>query len=156
MKWSDFMKTKSKRFLNLATLCLALLGTTLLMTCPVKAEVSEIGHDHVTISSNGQTDEGAAYGRGHDDGSKFGYEAGLQSSWNESEPPSSDKIPEPSVNPYESSNEQDREDYKEGFRDGYPGGYVAGWRKTHPIEATLQYLWYTVSSWFESLFNNSK
>ncbi|HGK8122455.1 TPA: hypothetical protein ACJ7B5_001070, partial [Streptococcus pyogenes] len=33
------MKTKSKRFLNLATLCLALLGTTLLMTRPVKAEV---------------------------------------------------------------------------------------------------------------------
>ncbi|HES6778377.1 TPA: hypothetical protein VO310_000451 [Streptococcus pyogenes] len=31
------MKTKSKRFLNLATLCLALLGTTLLMTQPVKA-----------------------------------------------------------------------------------------------------------------------
>ncbi|MWP74673.1 hypothetical protein GQY92_01675 [Streptococcus pyogenes] len=32
MKWGDFMKTKkSKRFLNLATLCLALLGTTLLM-----------------------------------------------------------------------------------------------------------------------------
>ncbi|HGM9000959.1 TPA: hypothetical protein ACKQOX_000459 [Streptococcus pyogenes] len=34
------MKTKSKRFLNLATLCLALLGTTLLMARPVKAEVS--------------------------------------------------------------------------------------------------------------------
>ncbi|HHD5969239.1 TPA: hypothetical protein ACNY5E_000646 [Streptococcus pyogenes] len=33
------MKTKSKRFLNLATLCLALLGTTLLMGRPVKAEV---------------------------------------------------------------------------------------------------------------------
>ncbi|HFN2786403.1 TPA: hypothetical protein ACHDB9_000240 [Streptococcus pyogenes] len=33
------MKTKSKRFLNLATLCLALLGTTLLMARPVKAEV---------------------------------------------------------------------------------------------------------------------
>ncbi|ACI60683.1 hypothetical protein JavanS529_0001 [Streptococcus satellite phage Javan529] len=32
------MKTKSKRFLNLATLCLALLGTTLLMGHPVKAE----------------------------------------------------------------------------------------------------------------------
>ncbi|HHJ0088361.1 TPA: hypothetical protein ACQD5C_000223 [Streptococcus pyogenes] len=32
------MKTKSKRFLNLVTLCLALLGTTLLMGRPVKAE----------------------------------------------------------------------------------------------------------------------
>lgn len=35
------MKTRSKRFLSLATLCLALplLGTTLLTTQPVKAEV---------------------------------------------------------------------------------------------------------------------
>ncbi|HEP1646939.1 TPA: hypothetical protein ACJ68A_001620, partial [Streptococcus pyogenes] len=33
-----FMKTKSKRFLNLAPLCLALLSTTLLTTQPVKAE----------------------------------------------------------------------------------------------------------------------
>ncbi|HGK8398121.1 TPA: hypothetical protein ACJ645_001725, partial [Streptococcus pyogenes] len=33
-----FMKTKSKRFLKLATLCLALLSTTLLTTQPVKAE----------------------------------------------------------------------------------------------------------------------
>ncbi|HEP1407799.1 TPA: hypothetical protein VCA58_000084 [Streptococcus pyogenes] len=32
------MKTKSKRFLKLATLCLALLSTTLLTTQPVKAE----------------------------------------------------------------------------------------------------------------------
>ncbi|HFK5849382.1 TPA: hypothetical protein ACQNQB_001613, partial [Streptococcus pyogenes] len=31
-------KTKSKRFLKLATLCLALLSTTLLTTQPVKAE----------------------------------------------------------------------------------------------------------------------
>ncbi|SUO45749.1 hypothetical membrane associated protein [Streptococcus pyogenes] len=30
------MKTKSKRFLNLATLCLALLGTALLMGRPRK------------------------------------------------------------------------------------------------------------------------
>lgn len=37
------MKTKkSKRFLNLATLCLALLGTTLLMGRPVKAEGSVV------------------------------------------------------------------------------------------------------------------
>ncbi|HFP6020988.1 TPA: hypothetical protein ACHJEL_000846 [Streptococcus pyogenes] len=36
------MKTKSKRFLNLATLCLALLGTTLLMGEPVKAEATRI------------------------------------------------------------------------------------------------------------------
>ncbi|HEP2964787.1 TPA: hypothetical protein VCJ38_000813 [Streptococcus pyogenes] len=32
------MKTRPKRFLNLATLSLALLGTTLLMAQPVKAD----------------------------------------------------------------------------------------------------------------------
>lgn len=36
------MKTRSKRFLNLATLCLALLGTTVLMGRPVKAEGSVV------------------------------------------------------------------------------------------------------------------
>ncbi|EMO8622175.1 TPA: hypothetical protein ACJTYV_001533 [Streptococcus pyogenes] len=148
------MKTRSKHFLNLATLCLALIGTTLLMAQPVKAEMSEAGHDSVTVSSVGLADDGA-YDKGHDAGSKAGYQAGLQSSWNESEPPSKDNIPEPSENPYE-GNERDKADYKQGFRDGYPGGYVGGWRESHPIEATLQYLWYTVSSWFESLFNNSK
>ncbi|MGS7227693.1 hypothetical protein ACEN46_00975 [Streptococcus pyogenes] len=37
------MKTKSKRFLNLATLCLALLGTTLLMGRPVNADTVKQG-----------------------------------------------------------------------------------------------------------------
>ncbi|HER2672243.1 TPA: hypothetical protein VJY79_001716 [Streptococcus pyogenes] len=49
------MKTKSKRFLNLATLCLALLGTTLLMGEPVKAEATRIlnvQQEQPDISSN--------------------------------------------------------------------------------------------------------
>ncbi|HEP4577285.1 TPA: hypothetical protein VCT85_001539, partial [Streptococcus pyogenes] len=50
------MKTKSKRFLNLATLCLALLGTTLLMGQPIKAEavVSDLND---AVSSMGDTAE---------------------------------------------------------------------------------------------------
>ncbi|HGH9922698.1 TPA: hypothetical protein ACJPGS_001000 [Streptococcus pyogenes] len=36
------MKTKSKRFLNLATLYLALLGTTLLMGRPVNADNADM------------------------------------------------------------------------------------------------------------------
>ncbi|HEQ5503775.1 TPA: hypothetical protein VHD08_001800, partial [Streptococcus pyogenes] len=53
------MKTKSKRFLNLATLCLALLGTTLLMEQPVKAEVQVIRQEQLsdTETSENETND---------------------------------------------------------------------------------------------------
>ncbi|HER1920635.1 TPA: hypothetical protein VKO32_000608 [Streptococcus pyogenes NGAS346] len=54
------MKTKSKRFLNLATLCLALLGTTLLMTRPVKAEVIS-KREYMTRYWEGDSDKYPAY-----------------------------------------------------------------------------------------------
>ncbi|VHE09202.1 Uncharacterised protein [Streptococcus pyogenes] len=60
------MKTKSKRFLNLATLCLALLGTTLLMEQPVKAETS-------TVRS--LVRGGKDYQRDYEEGLKAGKEA---------------------------------------------------------------------------------
>ncbi|HEQ9157568.1 TPA: hypothetical protein VIE79_000661 [Streptococcus pyogenes] len=51
------MKTKkSKRFLNLATLCLALLGTTLLMGRPVKAEGSVVS-DNSSGSTSSLVDD---------------------------------------------------------------------------------------------------
>ncbi|VHF16388.1 Uncharacterised protein [Streptococcus pyogenes] len=82
------MKTKSKRFLNLATLCLALLGTTLLMAHPVKAEVQVIRQEQRsdTETSENQTDdtemnkylEGRkkGYGDGYSDGYQLGYSQG--------------------------------------------------------------------------------
>ncbi|AIG49969.1 hypothetical protein STAB901_01990 [Streptococcus pyogenes STAB901] len=65
------MKTKSKRFLNLATLCLALLGTTLLMARPVKAEGPE--RDRVEDQERENP-----YQKGLRDGNKAGYEQGKQ------------------------------------------------------------------------------
>lgn len=147
MKWSDFMKTKSKRFLNLATLCLALLGTTLLTTQPVKAEEGQNKQQEVSVSSQSGQSEGEdlsedsddkyPYAEGHEAGQDFGYKEGLKAGWQEADPKEPKDIPEPEFNPYESEGE-DRNDFKEGFRDGYPAGYVEGWRKSHPLWAIVQ------------------
>ncbi|VHM38841.1 hypothetical protein [Streptococcus pyogenes] len=56
------MKTRSKRFLNLATLCLALLGTTLLMAQPVKAEGESPDSSTLLMSAGDEvTDEQDSY-----------------------------------------------------------------------------------------------
>ncbi|HHJ9876967.1 hypothetical protein [Streptococcus pyogenes] len=101
------MKTKSKRFLNLATLCLALLGTTLLMEQPVKAQTST-----VRSSVRGSKD----YQRDYEEGLKAGKEAARKKSAPES-PTGTDR-------------------YKPGYADGYSEGYYYGyceeWDKLHP------------------------
>ncbi|HER1153114.1 TPA: hypothetical protein VJJ15_000729 [Streptococcus pyogenes] len=147
MKWSNLMKTKSKRFLNLATLCLALLGTTLLMGHPVKAEEGRSNQQEVSVSrqsgqSDGEdlsedSDDNYPYAKGHYAGQDFGYKEGLEAGWQEADPKEPQDIPEPESNPYGSEGE-DSSDFKEGFRDGYPGGYVEGWRKSHPLWAIVQ------------------
>ncbi|HER2311845.1 TPA: hypothetical protein VJX09_000996 [Streptococcus pyogenes] len=124
------MKTKSKRFLNLATLCLALLGTTLLTTQPVKAEEGQNKQQEVSVSSQSGQSEGEDLSEDSDD--KYPYAEG-----HEADPKEPKDIPEPEFNPYESEGE-DRNDFKEGFRDGYPAGYVEGWRKSHPLWAIVQ------------------
>ncbi|WP_210725221.1 hypothetical protein, partial [Streptococcus pyogenes] len=103
-----FMKTKkSKRFLNLATLCLALLGTTLLMEQPVKAQTS-------TVRS--LVRGGKDYQRDYEEGLKAGKEAARKK------------------NAPESPTGTDR--YKPGYADGYSEGYYYGyceeWDKLHP------------------------
>ncbi|HGI1275852.1 TPA: hypothetical protein ACJP78_001024 [Streptococcus pyogenes] len=84
------MKTKSKRFLNLATLCLALLGTTLLMGRPVKAEV--VSRDNSTeqtdimkrryMDSTGISEKELEqkYGEDRFQGYLDGYKEGLEKS----------------------------------------------------------------------------
>ncbi|HGA4265000.1 hypothetical membrane associated protein [Streptococcus pyogenes] len=152
------MKTKkSKRFLNLATLCLALLGTTLLMGRPVKAEVGrtplveEVSGNGSTDGelTQGRNDEAEAYQKGRDAGEGAGYQDGK----NENAPrvPEIDN-PRPSSTPYD----QDpilKAEYGNGYSDAYLSGYNKGWGETHPIEATLQFLWDAISYWFGSLFN---
>ncbi|HEP1423775.1 TPA: hypothetical protein VOW21_001458 [Streptococcus pyogenes] len=154
------MKTRSKRFLNLATLCLALLGTALLMGRPVNAEVGRTPLVE-EVSGNGSTDgeltqernDGAeAYQKGRDAGEGAGYQDGK----NENAPrvPEIDN-PRPSSTPYDhDQNPILKAEYGNGYSDAYLSGYNRGWGETHPIEATLQFLWNTIYYWFGSLFSN--
>ncbi|HHK0739962.1 Uncharacterised protein [Streptococcus pyogenes] len=136
------MKTKSKRFLNLATLCLALLGTTLLMAHPVKAEIV-MPQEHTRNSSgeNGKGSEETAdqeldpYGHSRKLGEEDGYNAGKRASIYESGV-DREKIVVP----------RDR-DIKDdvGYKDGYEYGYGQGWEEEHPFQAALNWLWGIVS-----------
>ncbi|VGU84682.1 hypothetical protein [Streptococcus pyogenes] len=122
------MKTKSKRFSNLATLCLALLGTTLLMARPVKAEGPE--RDRVEDQERENP-----YQKGLRDGNKAGYEQGKQDRQQKQNvspdasptPPDRDKVevPEPGNNPYDKDDDKQR--YKNGWNIAYLSSYFNGW-----------------------------
>ncbi|HES9040290.1 TPA: hypothetical protein VPG38_001592 [Streptococcus pyogenes] len=134
------MKTKSKRFLNLATLCLALLGTTLLMGEPVKAEATRIlnvQQEQPDISSNtrgnGEQDDeaGARYAESHRKGTEDGYEAGKKAT-NETLERGNIQVPD-KLDP-------------EGYKDGYEGGFSKGFNEANPPILTaigdfLSWLW---------------
>ncbi|VGQ40470.1 hypothetical membrane associated protein [Streptococcus pyogenes] len=132
------MKTKSKRFLKLATLCLALLSTTLLTTQPVKAEaVAQTTEGKVTKTEDRDNVDAEAkeYQRRWDAGYEEGYEKGKE--------PGSPRQP--------------REIPKgtgEGYSDGYEGGYKAGWLKGHPVDAFLEMAWNFLTYAFTSLFGS--
>ncbi|VHH05432.1 Uncharacterised protein [Streptococcus pyogenes] len=115
------MKTKSKRFLNLATLCLALLGTTLLMAQPVKAE--EPKRDRV----EDQEKKDDPYQKGVKDGHRAGYEVGKQDRQEKgsSDPTPPSKAPEPKSNPYKTDDDKRR--YRSGWDTMYISGYYQGW-----------------------------
>ncbi|HEQ4658884.1 hypothetical protein [Streptococcus pyogenes] len=126
------MKTKSKRFLNLATLCLALLGTTLLTTQPVKAEIVKSPEAEQTVmQKNGVTETGddnsyqKEWDRGYDEGYKKGNER--NSPKKPEHPPVADGS---------------------GYSDGYSTGYGAGWYDGHLVEAIIDGL----ISWFNYIF----
>ncbi|HEQ9279490.1 TPA: hypothetical protein VJW12_000088 [Streptococcus pyogenes] len=135
------MKTKSKRFLNLATLCLALLSTTLLTTQPVKAEgrqettrsidtSSENAGVHQSLETGG--DNPYDYNDARNKGYEKGYEAGKRPGAPK-EPDDDDSI----HNPYE------------GYSDGYIAGYYAGWHETHLIESTID----SIVEWVLGVFS---
>ncbi|HES0871034.1 TPA: hypothetical protein VNH35_000794 [Streptococcus pyogenes] len=144
------MKTKSKRFLNLATLCLALLGTTLLMTCPVKAEIvstrPQSGENSTLVStpeedSTGEETEQAGddakkdWRRGYNDGYKVGQKSDNRGDIDR------DNITVP------------RDVTDEGeYKDGYEGGFGAGWQDSHPFQAILEAAISFLSYVFGSLF----
>ncbi|HEP1764004.1 hypothetical membrane associated protein [Streptococcus pyogenes] len=117
------MKTKSKRFLNLATLCLALLGTALLMAHPVKAEVMS-KEEYMTRFWfwEGGSDEYPAQLEARYKGYVEGYNKGLEGhdrpKWPEIEVP---KDVDPS-----------------DYRDGYEEGFGEGKHKRHPSETEVE------------------
>ncbi|VHM11656.1 hypothetical protein [Streptococcus pyogenes] len=131
------MKTKSKRFLNLATLCLALLGTTLLMAQPVKAEERIQVQDNSELLGSGiqQEDFEKAFEQGRDEGLKDGLKGTAKRDRNTITAP--DGLPE--------------DDYRDGYEQGYDEGYI-GWSSEHPFQAMLGAAISFLSYVFGSLF----
>ncbi|HHJ7820772.1 TPA: hypothetical protein ACQNDY_001617 [Streptococcus pyogenes] len=120
------MKTKSKRFLNLATLCLALLGTTLLMGRPVNADMDGYGSD-----SKVQREQ-SPYDKGVRDGHAAGYKQGKQDKEGSPDasltPPDKLRVPEPESNPYDKDHDkQNNQRYKNGWDTAYRSSYYTGW-----------------------------
>ncbi|HFZ7526805.1 TPA: hypothetical protein ACIO41_000711 [Streptococcus pyogenes] len=120
------MKTKSKRFLNLATLCLALLGTTLLMEQSAEAEVILIPRPDWTSRGSGSQAKSQAKSQAEDDpyqrGREDGHKAGLEAAKKSGNPTiSPDAVPKP----YD-SDERKNALYRSGYTDMYRHGYSAG------------------------------
>ncbi|MEN4335013.1 hypothetical protein [Streptococcus pyogenes] len=120
------MKTKSKRFLSLATLCLTLLGTTLLIEQPVKAEGSESrSGEQVTERRQSRT-----YGRGYSESYKKGYDEGYAEGFKKDIP----QYPENNENVI-NNNEYYTPDSRRGpydpYSDGFDLGYAEGWHKAN-------------------------
>ncbi|HEP1451971.1 TPA: hypothetical protein VB456_000578 [Streptococcus pyogenes] len=134
------MKTKSKRFLNLATLCLALLGTTLLMEQPVKAEAirTDGQTEHISQSTDGQSTDGQSTDGQTEhisqstDGQKdrdAGYKDGLRDGRRDAQTLSEPREPD-----------QDQGDFKSlDYCDGYFIGYYRGWDEVrYPVQTFLK------------------
>ncbi|HEP2035842.1 hypothetical membrane associated protein [Streptococcus pyogenes] len=121
------MKTRSKRFLNLATLCLALLGTTLLTTQPVKAAEISGSRSGEQVTNRRQF---GGYQEAYDQGLKEGYEEGRKEGAPE-DPENNDNVRKNAD--YKPSNVGDPNvGYPyDGYRDGFDSGYAKGWHETN-------------------------
>ncbi|HES3590483.1 TPA: hypothetical protein VOI82_000084 [Streptococcus pyogenes] len=149
------MKTKSKHFLKLATLCLALLGTTLLMGRPVNAEIvategvqQQTTENEDTIKKEymalfGLDDSDLQDHLREDKGYYKGYVDGYREGFKGEERTGRDDIKAPGG----IENEDD-------YRDGYEGGFEAGRRKTYPVTAFLEQVWGFFTSIFKSWFSS--
>ncbi|HER6426927.1 hypothetical protein [Streptococcus pyogenes] len=120
------MKTKSKRFLNLATLCLALLGTALLMEQSAEAEVILIPRPDWTSRGSGSQAKSQAKSQAEDDphqrGRVDGHKAGLEAAKTGGNPTiSPDAVPK-----LYGTNEEKNRSYRLGYTDMYRHGYFEG------------------------------
>ncbi|HHJ9200620.1 TPA: hypothetical protein ACQNXK_001427 [Streptococcus pyogenes] len=131
------MKTKSKRFVNLAALCLALLGTTLLMGEPVKAEViSEVisKRDYMTRFGLDNLEDGSAKYPSNLEarykGYLEGYKKGLKG----------DDIPErPAIQVPDDVQSSYGDDYKDGYEEGFgEGQHKRDPHKRDPLETEAE------------------
>ncbi|HFX4942823.1 TPA: hypothetical protein ACM7T7_001153 [Streptococcus pyogenes] len=144
------MKTRSKHFLNLATLCLALLGTTLLMVQPVKASTEEEsyttyqeGYESFTEASSGDLDT-------EEDGMSSERKRGFSEGFKAGQYGTSSSISRDNIAlPTDKGSNWDRSFGDTDYKDGYEDGYRKGWQKGHPIAATLEWLWQVITSWFQ-------
>ncbi|HEP1299513.1 TPA: hypothetical protein ACQMQ0_000744 [Streptococcus pyogenes] len=151
------MKTKSKRFLNLATLCLALLGTALLMGRPVNAEAIPATREvqqqtaenkdiinEDTIKKEYMARFGLEDLEGHEVRYK-GYLDGYRKGFN------GENMPERSAIQVPDGVQRSEED---DYRDGYEGGYGQGRHEGHPVEAFLEDVWEFFTSIFKGWFGS--
>ncbi|HEQ0690511.1 Uncharacterised protein [Streptococcus pyogenes] len=125
------MKTKSKVLSKLGIMCLAIfiVSAALLTTSSVKAEsFSNVADDFdITVFDKAKED---GYEKGFDDGVKA----------DSSTPEEHHKKQQ---TPYTGTQ------YDTDYWDAYDGGFADGWRKGHPVKATLEWLWQVITSWFK-------
>ncbi|HEX0002575.1 hypothetical protein [Streptococcus pyogenes] len=151
------MKTKSKRFLNLATLCLALLGTALLMGRPVNAEAipatrevqQQTAENEDTIRkeymaffglSDSDSLDGDARYKGYVDGYRKGFSGENRTDRSAIEDPY-----------YTALSYEDGE-----YRDGYEQGFEKGRHESHPVTAFLEDLWGFLTDIFGNWFGGGQ
>ncbi|HEP1494812.1 hypothetical protein [Streptococcus pyogenes] len=144
------MKTKSKRFLKLATLCLALLGTALLMGRPVKAEeqdsyIQERYRNDLDLTEDDFREYlQNPYHKYRFEGYKDGYKEGSQPGAPEMD---TNELNEKAIKKAGEGN------HGEGYSDGYESGYYqASYETHHPIMAAIG----SFLSWLWDLFTTEE
>ncbi|HEQ9697593.1 TPA: hypothetical protein ACQN7E_000071 [Streptococcus pyogenes] len=147
------MKTRSKRFLKLATLCLALLGTTLLTTQPVKAEITlakgeSTSHQTAQPTSPGKLFLGSESGGNSTYNYDFWHGLGYRDGYEKGEESDSPDISDIDVPDYVSD--------KEAYKEGYKKGFEEGRREARPIDAFLEMAWNFLTYAFTSLFGGGE
>ncbi|HER3004979.1 TPA: hypothetical protein ACQKR9_001260 [Streptococcus pyogenes] len=140
------MKTRSKRFLNLATLSLALLGTTLLMAQPVKAEgVQIVDRDRSTEQENikknymerlGLSNLTGQYDKDRFEGYLDGYNKGRQPGAPKS-PEKTKRYDPESENPSDGYSTNEDRDREFGQQKGIDDGKNGYWPNVNRQEITI-------------------
>ncbi|MEN4344547.1 hypothetical protein [Streptococcus pyogenes] len=148
------MKTKSKRFQNLAALCLALLGTTLLMVHPVNAkevfpsvEVEGTSNREYYSETQGEYEEEAESFLGdrvrdREFGRQNGEKDGKEGKNGFGPTISRDNIPV-----------RENIKHEDEYKNGYQEGYSQGWHQVHPFQGAVFDVFSLIWGVISGLFN---